>query len=176
MILIIPRLSSNLSDRLSARIYHDVRTSNPVVIGYGDITLEELLDGDGGKEGIDQYPIYNSFLVTKQYTVLVSIPLRPSSNPKNKSLGSLFVCLKLSNPEGCAKLALSHLIIDCGEAVDRSGYKIENIDMIIKNSETVMKSNLPKLFRDAVPTLDAFSNAIERIADVRMIYILLQFI
>ena len=66
MILIIPRLSSNLSDRLSARIYHDVRTSNPIVIGYGDITLEELLDGDGSKEGIDQYPIYNLFLVTKQ--------------------------------------------------------------------------------------------------------------
>ena len=66
MILIIPRLSSNLSDRLSARIYHDVRNSNPIVIGYGDITLEELLDGDGGKEGIDQYLIYNSFLVTKQ--------------------------------------------------------------------------------------------------------------
>ena len=52
MILIIPRLSSNLSDRLSARIYHDVRTSNPIVIGYGYITLEELLDGDGGREGI----------------------------------------------------------------------------------------------------------------------------
>ena len=66
MILIIPRLSSNLSDRISARIYHDVRTSNPVVIGYGYITLEELLDGDGGKEGIDQYPTYNLFLVTKQ--------------------------------------------------------------------------------------------------------------
>ena len=66
MILIIPRLLSNSSDRLSARIYHDVRTSNPIEIGYGDITLEEILDGDGGKEGIDQYPTYNLFLVTKQ--------------------------------------------------------------------------------------------------------------
>ena len=52
MILIIPRLSSNLSDRLSARIYHDVRTSNPIVIGYGEITVNELLDRDGGREGI----------------------------------------------------------------------------------------------------------------------------
>ena len=66
MILRIFRLSSNLSDRLSARIYHDVRTSNAIVIGYGDITLEELLGGDGSKEGIDLYLIYNSFLVTKQ--------------------------------------------------------------------------------------------------------------
>ena len=66
MILRIFRLSSNLSGTLSARIYHDVRTSNPIVIGYGYITLEELLDGDGGKEGIDQYPTYNLFLVTKQ--------------------------------------------------------------------------------------------------------------
>ena len=108
--------------------------------------------------------------------MLVSIPLRPSSNPKDKSLGSLLVCLKISNAEDCAKLSLSNLIIDCGEAVDRSGYKIENIDTIIKSSETVMKSNLPKLFQDAVPTLDAFSNAIERIADVCMIYILLHVI
>ena len=108
--------------------------------------------------------------------MLVSIPLRPSSNPKNKSLGSLFVCLKLSNPEDCAKLALSNLIIDCGEAIDRSGHKIENIDTMIKGAEIVMKSNLPKLFRDAVPTLDALSNAIERITDVCMIYILLHFI
>ena len=106
----------------------------------------------------------------------MSIPLRSSSNPKHKPLGSLLVYIKISNAEDCVKLALSNLIIDCGEAVDRSGYKIENIDMIIKSSETVMKSNLPKLFRDAVPTLDAFSNAIERIADVCMIYILLHFI
>ena len=47
---------------------------------------------------------------------------------------------------------------------------------MIKDAEIVMKSNLPKLFQDAVPTLDAFSNAIERIADVRMIYILLHVI
>ena len=106
----------------------------------------------------------------------MSIPLRSSSNPKNKPLGSLLVYIKISNAEECAKLALSNLIIDCGEAVDRSGYKIENIDTIIKSSETVMKSNLPKLFRDAVPTLDAFSTAIERIADVCMIYILLHVI
>ena len=86
------------------------------------------------------------------------------------------VYIKISNAEECAKLALSNLIIDCGEAVDRSGYKIENIDTIIKSSETVMKSNLPKLFQDAVPTLDVFSNAIERIADVCMIYILLHVI
>ena len=86
------------------------------------------------------------------------------------------VYIKISNPEDCAKLALSNLIIDCGEAVDRSGYKIENIDTIIKSSETVMKSNLPKLFQDAVPTLDALSNAIERITDVCMIYILLHII
>ena len=102
--------------------------------------------------------------------MLVSIPLRPSSNPKHKPLGSLLVCIKLSNPEDCAKLALSNLIIDCGEAVDRSEREIENIDTMIKGAEIVMKSNLPKLFRDAVPTLDALSNVIERIADVCMIY------
>ena len=101
----------------------------------------------------------------------MSIPLRSSSNPKNKPLGSLLVCIKISNPEDCAKLALSNLIIDCGEAVDRSGYKIENIDTMIKDVEIVMKSNLPELFQDAVPTLDVFSNAIERITDVCMIYI-----
>ena len=106
----------------------------------------------------------------------MSIPLRSSSNQKNKPLGSLLVCIKLSNPEDCAKLALSNLIIDCGEAVDRSGYKIENIDTMIKDVEIVMKSNLPELFQDAVPTLDALSNAIERIADVCMIYILLHVI
>ena len=100
----------------------------------------------------------------------MSIPLRSSSNPKKKPLGSLLVCLKLSNPEDCAKLALSNLIIDCGEAVDRSGYKIENIDTMIKDAEIVMKSNLPKLFQDAVPTLDALSNAIERITDVCITY------
>ena len=42
---------------------------------------------------------------------------------------------------------------------------------MIKDAEIVMKSNLPKLFQDAVPTLDALSNAIERITDVCMIYI-----
>ena len=81
------------------------------------------------------------------------------------------VYIKISNAEDCGKLALSNLIIDCGEAVDRSGYKIENIDTMIKDAEIVMKSNLPKLLRDAVPTLDAFSNTIERITDVCMIYI-----
>ena len=108
--------------------------------------------------------------------MLVSIPLRPSSDPKHKPLGSLLVRLRISSAEDCAKLALSNLIIDCGEAVDRSGYKIENIDTMIKDAEIVMKSNLPKLFRDAVPTLDALSNTIERITDVCMIYILLHFI
>ena len=47
-------------------IHHDTSTSKSIVIGYGEITLNELLDGDGGKEGIDQYLIYNLFLVTKQ--------------------------------------------------------------------------------------------------------------
>ena len=47
---------------------------------------------------------------------------------------------------------------------------------MIKDVEIVMKSNLPELFQDAVPTLDVFSNAIERIADVCMIYILLHVI
>ena len=103
--------------------------------------------------------------------MLVSIPLRPSSNPKNKSLGSLFVRLGISSAEECAKLALSNLIIDCGKAIDRSGHKIENIDTMIKDAQIVMKSNLPKLFQDAVPTLNAFSNTIERITDVCMIYI-----
>ena len=106
----------------------------------------------------------------------MSIPLRPSSNPKHKPLGSLFVCLRISDAEECAKLALSNLIIDCGEAVDRSGYKIENIDTMIKDAEIVMKSNLPKLFQDVVPTLDVFLNTTERITDVCMIYILLHFI
>ena len=108
--------------------------------------------------------------------MLVSIPLRPSSNPKDKPLGSLFVCLRISGAEECAKLALSNLIIDCGEAIGSSEREIENIDTMIKGAEIVMKSNLPKLFQDAVPTLDAFSNAIERITDVCMIYILLHFI
>ena len=103
--------------------------------------------------------------------MLVSIPLRPSSDPKHKSLGSLLVCLRISSAEECAKLALSNLIIDCGEAIDRSEHKIENIDTIIKNSEIVMKSNLPKLFQDAVPTLDAFSNSIECLTDVCIFYI-----
>ena len=100
----------------------------------------------------------------------MSIPLRPSSNPKHKSLGSLLVCLRISNAEECAKLALSNLIIDCRKVIDSSENKIENIDTMIKGAEIVMKSNLPKLFQDAVPTLDAFSNAIERITDVCMIY------
>ena len=100
----------------------------------------------------------------------MSIPLRPSSDPKHKSLGSLLVCLRISSAEECAKLALSNLIIDCGEAVDRSEREIENIDTMIKDAEIVMKSKLLKLFRDAVPTFDAFSNAIERITDVCMIY------
>ena len=81
------------------------------------------------------------------------------------------VYIKISNAEECAKLALSNLIIDCGEAVDSSEHKIENIDTMIKGAEIFMKSNLPKLFQDAVPTLNAFSNAIERITDVCMIYI-----
>ena len=106
----------------------------------------------------------------------MSIPLRSSSNPKHKSLGSLLVYIKISSAEDCVKLALSNLIIDCGETVDSSEREIENIDTMIKGAEIVMKSNLPKLFRDAVPTLDVFSNAIERIADVRMIYILLHLI
>ena len=86
------------------------------------------------------------------------------------------VYIKISNAEECAKLALSNLIIDCGEAVDRSGYKIENIDTMIKDAEIVMKSNLPKLFQDVVPTLDVFLNTTERITDVCMIYILLHII
>ena len=100
----------------------------------------------------------------------MSIPLRPSSNPKKKPLGSLLVCFRISNAEECAKLALSNLIIDCGETVDSSEREIENIDTMIKNSEIIMKSNLPKLLRDAVPTLDALSNTIERITDVCMVY------
>ena len=108
--------------------------------------------------------------------MLVSIPLRPSSDPKHKPLGSLLVRLRISSAEDCAKLALSNLIIDCGEAVDRSEREIENIDTMIKDAEIVMKSKLLKLFRDAVPTFDAFSNAIERITDVCMIYILLHLI
>ena len=103
----------------------------------------------------------------------MSIPLRPSSNPKKKALGSLFVCLRISNAEECVKLALSNLIIDCGEAIDSSEREIENIDTMIKGAEIVMKSNLPKLFQDAVPTINALSNSIERITDVCMIYILL---
>ena len=82
------------------------------------------------------------------------------------------VYIKISNAEDCAKLALSNLIIDCGEAIDRSEHKIKNIDTIIKNSEIVIKSNLPKLFQDAVPTLDAFSNAIECLTDVCIFYII----
>ena len=101
----------------------------------------------------------------------VSTPLRPLNNPKDKSSGSLFVCLKISNVEDCAKLALSNLIIDCGEAIDRSEHRVENINAMIEDAEIVMKSNLPKLFQDAVPALDAFSNAIERIIDVCMIHI-----
>ena len=100
----------------------------------------------------------------------MSIPLRPSSNPKKKPLGSLLVCFRISNAEECAKLALSNLIIDCGEAIDSSEREIENIDTMIKNSEIIMKSNLPKLLRDAVPTLDALSNTIKRITDVCMVY------
>ena len=42
-------------------IHHDTSTSKSVVIGYGEITLNELLDGDGGKEGIDQYSVNNEF-------------------------------------------------------------------------------------------------------------------
>ena len=103
----------------------------------------------------------------------MSIPLRPSSDPKHKSLGSLLVCLRISNAEECAKLALSNLIIDCGEAIDSSEREIENIDTMIKGAEIVMKSNLPKLFQDAVPTLDAFSNAIECLTDVCMFYIII---
>ena len=86
------------------------------------------------------------------------------------------VYIKISNAEDCAKLALSNLIIDCGEAIGSSEREIENIDTMIKGAEIVMKSNLPKLFQDAVPTLDVFSKAIERITDVCMIYILLHII
>ena len=32
-------------------IHHDTSTSKSVAIGYGEITLNALLDGDGGKEG-----------------------------------------------------------------------------------------------------------------------------
>ena len=42
---------------------------------------------------------------------------------------------------------------------------------MIKGTEIVMKSNLPKLFQDAVPALDAISNAIKRVTDVCMIHI-----
>ena len=34
-----------------------------------------------------------------------------------------------------------------------------------------MKSSMPKIFRDAIPGIDAFSNAVERIVDVCMIFI-----
>ena len=56
----VPRLSSKSSSKLSIKIHHDIGTPNSIVIGYGDITLDELLDGDGGKEGIDriQHIIY----------------------------------------------------------------------------------------------------------------------
>ena len=104
----------------------------------------------------------------------MSIPLRPSIKPNNKSLGSLLVCLRTSNPGDCAKLALSNLIVDCGETtIDGSEFKIEDIDIdtVIKDSEVVMKSYLPKIFRDAVPGIDAFSNAVERIVDVCMMYL-----
>ncbi|PAV17745.1 WD40 domain containing protein [Pyrrhoderma noxium] len=143
-----PLLSAKSSDKLSVRIHRNTRTSKSVVIGYGDITLDDLLGGNGDKE--------------------VSIPLRPSIKPNNKSLGSLLVCLRTSNPGDCAKLALSNLIVDCGETTtDGLEFKIEDIDIdtVIKDSEVVMKSNMPKIFRDAVPGIDAFSNAVERIVD-----------
>ena len=103
----------------------------------------------------------------------MSIPLRPSSNPKDKSLGSLLVCLKISNAEDCAKLALSNLIIDCGETNDKSEHKIENIDAMIGDAEIVMKSNLPRLLQYAVPSLDVLLNVVECITDVSMIYIII---
>ncbi|PAV17904.1 hypothetical protein PNOK_0639000 [Pyrrhoderma noxium] len=80
-----PLLSSKSSETLSIMIHRDRSTSKSVAIGYGEITLNELLDGDGGKE--------------------VSIPLRPSSNPKKKPLGSLLVCFRISN--ACYLLELS---------------------------------------------------------------------
>ena len=42
-------------------IHRDTSTSKSVTIGYGEITLNELLDGDGGKEGIyrTQFIIYS---------------------------------------------------------------------------------------------------------------------
>ena len=114
--------------------------------------------------------------MTEKLTLSVSIPLRPSSNPNDKPLGTLSVCLKISNAEDCAKLALLNLIIDCGETTDRSEHRIENIDAMIEDAEVVMKSNLPKILQDAIPSLDTLSNIVERIADVCMIYILLHFI
>lgn len=47
------RLSAKSSDKLSVRIHRNTRTSKSVVIGYGDITLDDLLGGNGDKEGID---------------------------------------------------------------------------------------------------------------------------
>ena len=104
----------------------------------------------------------------------MSIPLRPLSKPKSKSLGSLIARLRISNPEDCAKLALSNLIVDCGESTtDESEFKIENIDIdtLIKNSEIVMKSDLSRLLRDIVPDLNAFLTTVECIADVCIISI-----
>ena len=63
-----------------------------------------------------------------------------------------------------------NLIIDCGETNDGSEHRIENIDAMIEDAEVVMKSNLPKILQDAIPSLDALSNVVERITDVCMIY------
>ena len=64
-----------------------------------------------------------------------------------------------------------NLIIDCGETTDRSEHRIENIDAMIEDAEVVMKSNLPKILQDAIPSLDTLSNVVKRITDVCMIYI-----
>ena len=92
----------------------------------------------------------------------------------SKSPGSLVARLRLSNPEDCAKLALSNLIVDCGESTtNESEFKIENIDIdtLIKNSEIIMKSDLSRLLRDIVPDLNAFLTTVECIGDVCIISI-----
>lgn len=92
----------------------------------------------------------------------------------SKSPGHLVARLRISNPEDCAKLALSNLIVDCGESTtNESEFKIENIDIdtLIKNSEIIMKSDLSRLLRDIVPDLNAFLTTVECIADVCIISI-----
>ncbi|PAV17746.1 hypothetical protein PNOK_0623200 [Pyrrhoderma noxium] len=90
---------------------------------------------------------------------MISPPTQPSMK-SSKSVYYFIQVLKADTTGLCKKRWRSRYDVSYVELVFSFA-----VSKVIGSEGVVMKSNMPKIFRDAVPGIDAFSNAVERIVD-----------